>query len=221
MKTIEAIYKRKSTRTFLTKKIDRNIVNEILQAGLQAPSPKNDQPWHFLVVEQREIRFEVARILEFQLKEIKQNNDSLGISRPDILGAFESARVLREAPVFIFVYMDDEKCIGHDDSVEWKLSARDSECTHVMAIGAAIQNILLAATEKGVDSLWIGDIFYAYNSLHEYLGVDGCMMALIALGYSRESTSKATRKDFDESVSFFNNFRVKTGATYSQLRVRV
>ncbi len=200
MKTIDAIYKRKSTRAFRGKNISRTILSDILQAGLQAPSPKNDQPWYFLVMEQQEKRYEVARILETRLKEIKEKSDLQGIERPDILGAFESVRILREAPVLIFVYVDDKKCIGHDDSVRWKLSARDSECTHIMAIGAAIQNILLAATEKGVDSLWLGDIFYAYNSLYEYLGIEGCMMAVIALGYSSEKIEKVARKNLNEMV---------------------
>ncbi len=203
-KVMEAIYKRKSTRNFSDRKIEGKILNEILSAGLQAPSPKNDQPWSFLVVEQEEKRHKVADILECHLEKIKTENSHMGIFRDDILSAFESVRILEEAPVLVFVYLDPEKCEGHDDNnIKWKLNARDSECTHIMAIGAAIQNILLAATIKGVDSLWLGDIFFAYNSLQEYLGQGGCVMAAIALGYGMENTGKKMRKEFKEVVKYF------------------
>lgn len=200
METINTIHARKSTRAFSDKRVDNKVLCEILLAGIQAPSPKNDQPWFFLVVEQREKRYEAAEILEARLREIKRKNDLLGIERSDIMNAFESVRVLKEAPVLVFVYLDPEKSKGHDDDVTWELSARDSECTHIMSIGAAIQNILLAATEKGVDSLWLGDIFYAYNRLHEYLGVEGCIMAAVVLGYSAENGEKTSRKMLDKSV---------------------
>ena len=203
MQTIKTIYKRKSTRRFSERKIDNAVLREILLAGLQAPSPKNDQPWHFLVVEQEEKRYRVADILEEQLETVNRESSIQGIIRKDVLGAFESGRVMREAPVLVFVYLDLEKCKGHDDNVRWELNARDFECTHIMAVGAAIQNILLAAEEKGIDSLWMGDIFYAYNKLHEYLGMDDCLMSAIALGYGIGDLKKTARKEYGESVSCF------------------
>lgn len=203
MQTIKAIYQRKSTRRFSERKIDNAVLQEILLAGLQAPSPKNDQPWRFLVVEQEEKRYRIADILEEQLEILNRANGMQNIIRKDVLGAFESSRVIREAPVLVFAYLDMEKCRGHDDNVKWELNARDFECTHIMAVGAAIQNILLAAKEKGIDSLWMGDIFYAYNKLHEYLGMDDCMMAAIALGYGIGDVKKTARKKYEESVSCF------------------
>lgn len=203
METIEAIRKRKSTRAFLKKEIDSDVLQEILSAGLQAPSPKNDQPWYFLIVEAEEKRRKAANLLEARLKELRAENELLGIQRSDISGAFESVRVMKEAPVLVFVYLDSEKCKGYDDDVKWSLNAKDFECTHIMAVGASIQNILLAATQKGVDSLWLGDIFYAYNELHEYLCTDGCLMATVALGYGFSDTVKSSRKPYEEAVSCF------------------
>jgi len=52
---MESIYKRRSIRRYTNKPIDREIINEILKAGMNAPSAGNEQPWHFLVVDNREL----------------------------------------------------------------------------------------------------------------------------------------------------------------------
>lgn len=202
MEIIEAIYQRKSTRSFKNVKISQNILREILCAGIQAPSPKNDQPWSFVVIDDDKKRMSITDILEHQLKKLKEKNDKIGIYRKDIISAFQSVKILREAPVIIFVYLDTNTYEVHDDNVKWELSAKDIECTHIMSIGAAIQNMLLAATQYGIDSLWMGDIFYAYNDLKLFLGAKGCMMAAIALGYSSGPSNKSSRKPIDKVITY-------------------
>lgn len=202
LQTLESIYKRKSTRSFQDSKISNDVLRRILCAGMQAPSPKNDQPWRFLVVEGKDKRETIANILEQQLNVLKCENDLMGIHRRDIDEAFESVRILREASIIVFVYLDIGSYEIHDDYTKWPLNAKDAECTHIMAVGAAIQNMLLAATESGVDSLWIGDIFYAYNKLEKYLGHEGCIMAAVALGHGTGVTYKSSRKIMDEIVTY-------------------
>ena len=139
------------------------------------------------------------------IKRIKEKNAIDGIYRADVISALESSRVLREASELVFVCLDTSVYEVHDDHVEWPLYAKDAECTHIMSVGAAIQNMLLAATELGVDSLWIGDIFYAYNQLKMYLGIKECILAALAFGYHSvpEMTYKSQRKSFHEIVEFF------------------
>jgi nitroreductase len=43
-----AISKRRSIRKFLTKNIDKDIIEKILKAGITAPSAKNIQSWKFI-----------------------------------------------------------------------------------------------------------------------------------------------------------------------------
>lgn len=202
MKVQDAIYQRKSTRRFTKSEIEGNIIEEIIAAGTQAPSPKNDQPWKFLVIKSIEKKKKIADILENQLNRIKSKYIRQGKYREDIIGAFETVRIIKEAPTLIFVYLDFQKCKGHDDGVRWELNAKDIECTHIMAIGAAIQNMLLIATEKGINSLWMADIFYAYNELQTYLGEEGCMMAAIALGYGMDIGEKVSRRGLKEVIKY-------------------
>jgi len=50
MDAIEAIMTRRSIRKFTTKEVAPETVDKLLRAAMAAPSARNEQPWHFIVV---------------------------------------------------------------------------------------------------------------------------------------------------------------------------
>jgi nitroreductase len=62
MKALEAIFTRRSVREFTPEPLPDDVLERILRAGMQAPSAGNQQPWHFLVVQDRGLLEEIARI---------------------------------------------------------------------------------------------------------------------------------------------------------------
>ena len=48
---MEEIFKRVSIRKYLDKPVEKEKVERILRAGMQAPSAGNQQPWEFYVVD--------------------------------------------------------------------------------------------------------------------------------------------------------------------------
>jgi nitroreductase len=62
METLQAIKTRRSIRKFLNKPIPTEIVREILEAAMFAPSAGNQQPWQFIVLDDRKFLDEVPRI---------------------------------------------------------------------------------------------------------------------------------------------------------------
>jgi nitroreductase len=54
METFETIIRRRAVRQFIDKPLPDEVLIRILQAGRWAGSAKNTQPWHFIVVRQRE-----------------------------------------------------------------------------------------------------------------------------------------------------------------------
>lgn len=50
MDTLEAIFTRRSVRNFTKDQISDEDLHDLLRAGMQAPSAKNEQPWHFIVI---------------------------------------------------------------------------------------------------------------------------------------------------------------------------
>ncbi|MFO7934603.1 MAG: nitroreductase family protein [Bacteroidales bacterium] len=61
MKELDYIINRRSIRKFKDQRIDNEIIKTLLEAAMYAPSAVNSQPWHFVVVDSREI---MDRIME-------------------------------------------------------------------------------------------------------------------------------------------------------------
>jgi nitroreductase len=54
MELLEGIFTRRSIRKYRNKKLSDQQVRILLKAGMQAPSAMNCQPWHFMVIKDRE-----------------------------------------------------------------------------------------------------------------------------------------------------------------------
>src|SRR5438105_13494364 len=62
MKTWDAIRSRRNVRQYTNEPIARADLERILEAGRRAPSSMNWQPWHFVVVTDREQLVELAKV---------------------------------------------------------------------------------------------------------------------------------------------------------------
>jgi nitroreductase len=61
MELYEAITIRKSIRAYESRKIPKDVLMRILEAGRAAPSANNAQPWHFIIVKSAEKRAVLAK----------------------------------------------------------------------------------------------------------------------------------------------------------------
>lgn len=52
---MDAIYKRRSIRRFTDQEVKKDQIEEVLKAGMNAPSAGNEQPWQFLVIDDRKL----------------------------------------------------------------------------------------------------------------------------------------------------------------------
>lgn len=53
MELYKAILTRRSIRKYTDESVENKLVEQIIRAGMMAPSAGNEQPWHFLVIRQR------------------------------------------------------------------------------------------------------------------------------------------------------------------------
>jgi len=70
MNVKEAIEKRRSIRRFKEKEVSDEIIKEVIDAARRAPSARNLQPWHFLVVKNKENLLKLKENNVFGQKEI-------------------------------------------------------------------------------------------------------------------------------------------------------
>jgi nitroreductase len=54
MNIYEGIQKRRSIRSYENRPVEKETIEKLLKAGMQAPSAGNQQPWEFIVVEDKE-----------------------------------------------------------------------------------------------------------------------------------------------------------------------
>ena len=188
MNTLDAIAARRSIRKFKNDPIPEDTLRCILMAAMQAPSGKNRQPWRLIVVKEDK-HAEMVRILREGIAKTKSQGDDPGSSE-------WSASIMELAPLTVFVF-------NPEATLPWLAHSIDQNFTELVdtqSIGAAIQNMLLAAQDLGLGSLWICDVFYAYESLCQWLGEKGEMIAAVSFGYPDESPAPRRRKTFDEVV---------------------
>jgi nitroreductase len=117
METLKAILTRRSIRKYINKTIPGEYYEIMLKAAMHAPSARNRQPWHFIIIDDREI---LQRLSEVS----------------------PSWKMLEEAASAIVVCGD--------------LNIEDSESFIIQDCSAATQNLLLAAHELGLGSVWLG-----------------------------------------------------------------
>ena len=65
METWDAIRARRNVREFAERPIDAADLDRILEAGRRAPSSKNWQPWDFVVVSERVVLIELAKVWRY------------------------------------------------------------------------------------------------------------------------------------------------------------
>jgi len=62
MDAMESLFSRRSIRKYTSAAVSEEAVREILEAAMSAPSAGNQQPWHFVVIDDRQI---LDRVPEF------------------------------------------------------------------------------------------------------------------------------------------------------------
>jgi nitroreductase len=165
METDEAIRKRTSVRSFTNRKVEDALISELLELAAQAPSAGNTQEWVFIVVKDPEKARKVA-------------------GTP--VGPY-SQIALSTASCIIVVCADTK-------AIEKRFGERGIKVYAFQDTAAAIENLMLAATSRGLSTCWVG----AFNEfkVQDILDLPGNIfpVAMVALGYAAEKNPKPARK---------------------------
>lgn len=179
---IDALRKRRSVRSYDPRPVPRENLNAIIEAGNDAPSSMNSQPWRFVVVEDREVHQKLLRIALPNAKKIFDPIKEKDPTRYDaIMKRFAESEdpVYYSAPVIIFV-------IGQGIYA-------DHSCP------LACQNMMLAAYSLGLGTCWVGlGAMIADNAeARKLLDLkdDEKIFGPIIIGYPKEYPEPPRKKD--------------------------
>ena len=173
---LELASQRQSDRAFdASRPVEKEKIDRILQAGCIAPSACNAQPWHFIVVDDPELKNKVADAT---------SSTVLGINH-----------FTKQAPVHIIIVEEKENFSAGFGG--W-LKKRDYA---LMDIGIAAAHLALAAEDEGLGSCIIG--WLDAKKVQELLHIPNGKKPLldILIGYSTQPDRAKKRKPFDEAVS--------------------
>ena len=191
--SIKSIYDRRSIRKFQEKDIPLECIYEILNAGRAAPSAKNRQPWKYIVFG-NENKKEFLNAMKVGLKREEKGITDLPKSRFGISDAKNTLRIMEEAPILIVVLNTN----AMSPFLQIDNDARIAEICDTLSIGASIENMILAAEDMGLGSLWIANTCFAYSELTAYLETDKQLVGAIAIGYANENPIQRPRKCLEE-----------------------
>ncbi len=195
---IDAIYSRRSIRYFTDEPIPEEALTKILRAGMRAPSPKNRQPWRFLIF----TGAAKEKLLAAMEKGIARAEAGDGLLEPlpvYIENAKFTVRAMREAPVTVII----TNPLGRSPRSDWTPADKINELSNVQAVGAAAENMALAATDLGIGSLWNGNIFYAYDEICSLLAEPGEPVLAMSFGYDARPTLRPLGRKKEEDVIRF------------------
>lgn len=192
METLQAITTRRSIRKFKQDAIPCETIEKILQAGTLAPSGKNKQPWKFYVV-QGDMCMEMTSEMQRGINRLEGMGVGTGSAR-------HTLEVMKQAPVTVFVFNPTSKHPLLDrDTLETY-----SDIVDIQSVGAAIQNMCLAAVDFGLGSLWICDVFFGYEELCAWLGENGQMIAAVCFGVPDQDPKPRPRKPVEKVSAFLS-----------------
>lgn len=128
---LKTIKNRRSVRKYQNEQIKQEKLDIILEAGIYAPSGHNDQPWHFTVIQDKEL-------IEHMNTETKNNMANAPIDWVENMGKNKELHIYHDAPTVIV------------------FSGRKNALAPLIDCSAAAQNMLLAAKSLNIGSCWVG-----------------------------------------------------------------
>ncbi|MEG1615844.1 MAG: nitroreductase family protein [Bacteroidales bacterium] len=177
MDFLELVKNRQSDRGFdATRLVEKEKIDRIIEAARLAPSACNGQPWKFIVVDDPQVKGEVAKCC---------------VSKTLFLNHFT-----QQAPVHIVIV--EEKSNFTSNFGGW---VKKKEFPQV-DIGIAAAHMVLAAEAEGLGSCMIG--WFKEEEMKEILGVPKNKRIIldIIIGYSTKPKREKKRKNIEEVRSF-------------------
>ena len=184
MDALKVLLERRSIRNYQTTPVPDDVLEEIVTAGLYAPSGLNLQPWYFTVVRTPERMAIVRALMALVAMRVNPMLMERFHNHPEVISETKNFLVtLGNAPACVLVFAHKKENGARDNVIE--------------SVSAAIQNMQLAAWNRGVGSCWIGAPCYVgCSELFEagFGAEHGEFIAALTLGYPDEAPKAHPRK---------------------------
>ena len=181
---------RRSVRRFSDEPVAPELVEAAVAEALTAPAPHHTRPVRFVWLQTHAAR---TRLLD-RMKD-KWRDDLTGDGRPADAVQRRVARgqILYDAPEVVIPFMVPDGAHSYPDAAR-----TDAEHTmFTVAVGAAVQALLVALAVRGLGSCWIGSTIFAADLVRAELELppEWEPLGAIAVGYASEAAGAVGLRD--------------------------
>ena len=206
---IEAIKKRRSIRKFKSDKIPKKDIYDIIQAASLAPSAHNKQMWRFIAISNQEILKGMEKAIVSEIEELN-NWPELKEIRFKVKGLRAYSTFFVKAPLVFAILVKPYHSIVDEvlklDGLKKEQADLLQSHVEIQSVAAAVENLLLAATEKGYGTCWMCGPLIATPALEKILQIEEPwkLMALVPLGIPNQELKPKLVKDIEEILEFMD-----------------
>jgi len=188
MRALDAIATRRSVRRFAPRDVPPAVLHELIAAAGAAPAPHHGRPWCFV-----EVRHETRpRLAEAMAAAWRADAAADGVPDSRIEAAVRRSRKqVVEAPMLLLA------CLEMGSARPWpderrRAAERDM---YVQSLGAALQNLLLAAHARSLGGYLKGAPLFCPAAVAEALALPDAWQPafLVLLGYPAEGAAPPPR----------------------------
>jgi len=188
---------RRSIRSYADAPVPPVLLDRVLGAARHAPSPHHSVPWRFVVLVGAEAKERLAQAMADRWRADLARD---GVPTDQIEAeAAKSHRRLVRAPVVLV------GCLYLDPLDDYPDSERAQAEAYMAAhsLGAALQNVMLAAHANGLASCWMCAPVFCPDVVRDAVGLDGALMphALITIGYAARTPPTRQRPTLDQIIA--------------------
>jgi len=172
---------RRSVRQFSQQPVPEDVIEAAVAEALTAPAPHHTRPVRFVWLQTPDLR---TRLLD-RMRD-KWRADLLGDRKPPDAVERRVARgqILYDAPEVVVPMLVPDGAHSYPDAAR----AAAEHTMFTVAVGAAVQAMLVALAVRGVGSCWIGSTIFAADIVRDELELpdDWEPLGAIAIGYPHE-----------------------------------
>ncbi|MBI2700181.1 coenzyme F420-0:L-glutamate ligase [Mycobacterium gordonae] len=172
---------RRSVRRFSAEPVPPEIVESAVAEALTAPAPHHTRPVRFVWLQNEGAR---TRLLDRMKDKWRVDLTSDGRPADSVERRVARGQILYDAPEVIIPFLVPDGAHSYPDAA--RTAAEHTMFT--VAVGAAVQALLVALAVRGVGSCWIGSTIFAADLVREELALpsDWEPLGAVAVGYAAE-----------------------------------
>ena len=182
----DVVTARRTIRDFTQAPVSSAAVRRAIAAAITAPAPHHSTPWRFAVLESADTR---TRLLDDMLAAWTADLTADGFTAGQIARRVRRGDPLRNAPLIIV------PCLAADAAHTYPDASRNASehAMFVVAMGAAIENLLVALAVEGLGSCWISSTLFCRDVTVQSLGLPADWEPMGAIGVGHPAAAAPDR----------------------------